>query len=131
MSRVNHRAAVAALTKFMASPEAGMSDAMAEAIEAALPHLDPARHPLPEDLDARRTVATIDIGHGSDYRWAVVSDCGVVKLYSTRDGCMLAVDPTTARLLARELCEAIEDAASATERASRGESRSPFAREEH
>ncbi len=116
------QAASAALSAFIASPAASMADAMAEAIAAALPYLSAAGKPLPDQEDyADHEVARIDLSHNGSYQWAVRSTCGVVKIWSSRDGCMLAVAPTTARHLARELSEALEDAASHVERRSRGE----------
>jgi hypothetical protein len=64
-------------------------------------------------------------GPGTHYRWAVRSTCGVVKVWSSRDGCMLAVNPTAARLIGSTFAAAMDAAADATERASRGEPRMP------
>jgi hypothetical protein len=68
-------------------------------------------------------------GPGHAYRWAVRSTCGVVKVWSTRDRCMLAVNPGQARMIGRTFARALEAAADATERASRGEPRVPEARD--
>lgn len=85
---------------------------------------DPVPKPIfPPESNADKVISTIDLArgaYGSDYAWQVRSTCGVVKVWSSRDGCMLAMNSTQARLLARELSEALEDAASSVDRASRG-----------
>lgn len=75
--------------------------------------MSPDRSLIPNPFD----VATIDLsrGSGSDYAWRVVSDCGVVKVYSTRDGCLFALNSYAARQLARDLAEALNTAADATD----------------
>jgi hypothetical protein len=60
-------------------------------------------------------IATVDLGVNGEYAWRVVSDCGVVKVYSTRDGCMIASNSYTARRLADELHAALNAAADATD----------------
>lgn len=57
------------------------------------------------------------------YGWRIVSDCGVVKAYSTRDGCMFALDPDSAREVAAEFTKAVNDAADLTELRSYGKTR--------
>ena len=71
----------------------------------------PRRSDIPNPMD----VATLDLGYRTDYTWRVTSDCGVVKVYSSRDGCMLALNATTARRLAGELHDALVQAADATD----------------
>lgn len=76
-----------------------------------------AREGLPEraTLPNPYEVAEIDLSHDGRYGWRVVSDCGVVKVYSTCDDCMLAVNSFTARRIADELAEALRHAADATD----------------
>jgi hypothetical protein len=62
----------------------------------------------------------VDLSYGGDYGWRIVSDCGVVKVYSTRDGCMLALNPTTARRVADEFVALVNEAADTTELRSYG-----------
>lgn len=122
LSRISDHAAAAALTTFISSSENSMGEAMKEAIASALPYVQPDRTTLPEDSSSLRTIATLDLG-SAEYQLRVVSECGVVKVYSSRDGCLFAMNPFRARLLARELSEALEDAATSVDRATRGEPR--------
>ncbi len=85
--------------------------------EGGAPDLTELRRGLPNPV---RLVQIELGGRGSDYGWRVDSDCGVVKVYSTRDGCMFAVDPQTAREIARAFHAALSDAADVTELRSYG-----------
>lgn len=73
-------------------------------------------------------IAALDLGWTPGaYRWFVRSDCGVVKVWSSRDGCMTALNPEAARRLGQQFAAAMDAAAEATDRASRGEPRMPKA----
>ena len=64
-----------------------------------------------------RTIAEIKLGPTT---WRIDSDCGVVKIHSSRDGCMAALNSVEARRLAGELGGALTTAAYSVDRASRG-----------
>jgi hypothetical protein len=67
--------------------------------------------------DHCRTIAEIKVGGTV---WRVDSDCGVVKLHSSRDGCMAALNAVEARRLSGEFAQALTTAAWSVERASKG-----------
>jgi hypothetical protein len=75
-----------------------------------------------EVSDHCRTIAELDLGV-RDYTWRIDSDCGVVKLHSSRDGCMIALNSHRARELAWEFYDGVIQAAASVDRASRGEER--------
>lgn len=77
-----------------------------------------------ENTSADVLIAEIKLG-GEDYYWAVRSTCGVVKVWSTRDSCMIATNPDRARVIGKAFASAMEAAADATESASRGGPRKP------
>lgn len=123
VGRVNDHAAQRALSAFLTSAESGMADAMREAVAAAMPYRqsDPATLPEPRPGDPAKIIATLALlGGASPYAWRVMSDCGVVKLYSSRDGCMLAINPARARQLADEFRDAVHAAADSVDRATSG-----------
>lgn len=71
----------------------------------------------PVDEGTTRVLGTVDLGASS---WRVESHCGIVRVFSSRDGCMFAVNPDRARTIAAMFAVLVEQAAAATERASRG-----------
>jgi len=64
-----------------------------------------------------RTIGEVKLGPTT---WRVDSDCGVVKLWSSRDGCMAALNEHDACRLADELSAMLYEAAQSVERASMG-----------
>lgn len=72
--------------------------------------------PLPTTVE----IATIQLCP-RHYGWRVLSDCGVVKVYSSRDGCLTALAPAEARRIAEEFAAALNEAADCTEVRSYGE----------
>lgn len=72
-------------------------------------------YPSQREIPRTVEVATVQLGAWSGYHWRVVSDCGVVKIYSSRDGCMVALNPSAARALLDQLYAAVDEAADLTE----------------
>jgi hypothetical protein len=93
-------------------------------LRARLAERDQLAPSLPEQSDTRSAttveVAHIDLNTLTHYGLTVVSDCGVVKTYSDRDGCMCAIGPNLARDVASKLAAALNDAADLTEARSYG-----------
>lgn len=64
-----------------------------------------------------RIVAEIKLGPTT---WTVESHCGVVRIISSRDGCMVALNSIAARRAAGELAQALTTAAWSVDRATAG-----------
>ena len=65
-----------------------------------------------------RVIAEIFLPGGTIFR--VDSDGGVVKIYSSRDGCVAALNSAEARRLSGEFAQALTTAAWSVERAAKG-----------
>jgi len=76
--------------------------------------------PDKEESSMSRSVRTIGEVKLGPTTWRIDSDCGVVKLHSSRDGCMVALNEHDACRLADELGTMLYEAAASVERASMG-----------
>lgn len=64
-----------------------------------------------------RVIADVELGPTT---WTVESHCGVVRIISSRDGCMCALNSVEARRAAGELAQALTTAAWSVDRAAAG-----------
>lgn len=64
-----------------------------------------------------KTIGQVRLGETT---WRIDSDCGVVKIHSSRDGCMAALNTGQARGLAQDLASLLRRAANSVDRATAG-----------
>ena len=69
------------------------------------------------DTRSDRLIATIVIGPTT---WRVRSFCGVVQMWSSRDGCLAAMNPAEAHAIGTEIAEALTLAAYSVTNATAG-----------